>query len=194
MKKPLFLSILLMSLSAFAQATTILQRSFEDIAKTSEVVFEGEVISIETIGDHPKKAATLVTLKVFEVLRGELNEPTITLRYTGGVVNGLRLRIGGMTTPTLGEHGIYFVEKTDGSVIHPLSGWNQGHFLVKGSGAEKTVHASSGESIRGIKSSTHRQVKHNALNQKTALGVELGKGSDKAISLQDFKKSVKAIK
>jgi len=48
----------------------------------------------------------------------------------GGRIGELTLEVSDMRMPEVGERGIYFVETLNEQQIHPLFGWQQGHYLV----------------------------------------------------------------
>ncbi len=129
---------LLLGASAFtclgfsqADATTLMRQSLSDLAKGSEVIFEGQAVSraVEPLPDG-QGARTCVNFRVIEMIAGSRPGSTIRLCFLGGMLNGQGFGVSGMNYPAVGEHGVYLVESTGQPLVNPLIGWDQGHFLV----------------------------------------------------------------
>jgi hypothetical protein len=73
---------------------------------------------------------TYVTFQVMDVIKGTRGNGTVTLRYLGGTVGDLSLHVSDLQLPPVGERGMYFVESLSVPKVHPLYGWDQGHFLI----------------------------------------------------------------
>lgn len=127
----LLISVLLMSLSLSANATTVLQLSFEEVVDSAELIFEGRVTDVEAVQTGPRSIHTKVTFEVISVIKGNYTDTGITLQFLGGDVDGRRLVVQGMQIPAQGDTGIFFVESLQETLIHPLVGWSQGHFLLE---------------------------------------------------------------
>jgi len=125
------ISVLLLSLSVPAYATTVLQLSFEEVVGTAELIFEGRVTDVEAVQTGPRSIHTNVTFEVISVIKGDYADTRITLQFLGGEVDGRRLVVQGMQMPANGDTGIFFVESVQETLIHPLVGWTQGHFLLE---------------------------------------------------------------
>ncbi len=125
------ISVLLVSLSLPAFATTVLQLSFEEVAESAELIFEGRVTDVEVVQTGPRSIHTNVTFEVISVIKGNYADTGITLQFLGGEVDGRRLVVQGMQMPAQGDTGIFFVESLQETLIHPLVGWSQGHFLLE---------------------------------------------------------------
>ncbi len=126
-----------------AFATTVIQLGTTELLTASEFVFEGEAIDIR-VGRSPAtgQISTLVTFSVHDVIKGDYVAPTIELSFAGGRLESEAVGIAGMVYPTLGERGVYFVEQTGRTQVHPIYGWSQGHFIVDdpASGDAASVH------------------------------------------------------
>ena len=126
-----------------ANASIIVQASFDEVAQKAEFVFEGRVISKETRpSPMNNRPVTYFTFEIIDIIKGSYSEGTLELGFAGGTLNGLTLSVSDMHMPEIGEKGIYFVESLTMELVHPLYGWHQGHFLVTedpSDGTEKVV-------------------------------------------------------
>jgi hypothetical protein len=129
---------LLLAASAFAclgfpqaGATTLMRQSLADLAKGSEVIFEGQAVSraVEPL-PNGQGARTCVSFRIIEMIAGSQPGSTIRLCFLGGMLNGQGFGVSGMNYPAVGEHGVYLVESTGQPLVNPLIGWDQGRFLV----------------------------------------------------------------
>jgi hypothetical protein len=114
-----------------AGATTLMRQSLSDLAKRSEVIFEGQAVAraVEPLPDG-QGARTCVNFRIIEIIAGTQPGSTIRLCFFGGMLNGQGFGVSGMHYPAVGEHGIYLVESTGQPLLNPLIGWDQGRFLV----------------------------------------------------------------
>jgi len=114
-----------------ASASVVKQVGLSQVVQNSQLVFEGQVISQQQRYAPNGDPFTYFTFKVLAVIKGTYMLPTIELGYMGGTTpSGLVMRITDMRMPNVGEHGIYFVESLIRQQVHPLYGWQQGHYLV----------------------------------------------------------------
>jgi len=146
-------------------ASTILQVNTEQLVNQSELVFEGEVLATRSEQASSGYIYTYVDFLVTDVLIGEFQAGTVLpLRFTGGTVGDLKLDVGSVI-PTLGEHGIYFVESLDKPLTNPLLGWSQGHFKIQ---QEGSLLAGNNQTVVDINSSRQLKV---TLSEGVANGV-----------------------
>lgn len=122
---------LLFTTAHTAHATTLIQLDFDDVVATSELIFEGRVISVEARDTGPRTIHTYVQFEVIDIIKGSYGESTLELRYLGGQVGNRQLEISDMQLPQVGETGFYFVESLLSQQIHPMVGWSQGHYLIQ---------------------------------------------------------------
>ena len=124
-----FALILIFTHSTFS--SVILKRTFSEVVNGAELVFEGRVISKETrLSPESGKPFTYYTFEILDVIKGTYAESFLEIGYMGGQWHGLKLEITEMKMPEVGEQGIYFVETLDKQQVHPLFGWQQGHYRV----------------------------------------------------------------
>jgi len=125
--------IALCLISTVCLASSVWQIGIEKVISASEFVFEGQVIKSEVraAGEHNNFPFTYVTFEIIEAIEGDYPGETIELGFLGGTLSGRTLAIPDMHLPQVGEHGIYFVETLSQQQVHPLYGWDQGHYVVK---------------------------------------------------------------
>jgi hypothetical protein len=98
----------------------------------SEFVFEGRVLEVHTeTGAMRGAIRTCAQFQVIEVIKGPPGTRSVELCFAGGAYGGLVLEVSGMVYPKVGEHGLYFVETLRRPLVHPLYGWEQGHFRIE---------------------------------------------------------------
>ncbi|MCV6626294.1 MAG: hypothetical protein OIF38_09365 [Cellvibrionaceae bacterium] len=177
-----------------AQATSITQRSFSDVTQGSELVFEGTVVGIRTEGEY-KNIRTLVSFEIIDILKGSYPGDEITLSFLGGKSRGKTMKVGSMKYPKMGEHGVYFVRQLEGSHVHPLKGWSQGHYIVRHDGQKNIVQTTNGKIVTAV-STEKSKSSDNAftLSKGVASGIETGPQNGEAISLSSFKDKIQSIK
>ena len=186
----LFTTLLLFS-PVRAQASSVLQVTFNELVHSSDFIFEGRVIDKRTELNSQGAIHTYVTFQILDVLKGLYPTRTIVLRYLGGAVGDLHLEISDLAPPVTGEKGIYFVESLNRPLVHPLYGWDQGRFLVTpndGDRAERVL-SSNGQPVLGFESGPG---KATGLSTGTAAGLlvaDSGRRSD-AITVLGFKTKI----
>jgi len=114
----------------YANATSVSDVSINEMLQKSQFVFEGRVTAAEARENSQKRIHTYITFEIMDIIKGEYNSNSITLRFLGGTVGDVTLAVNDMRLPQEGEHGIYFVESIERMQVNPLFGWSQGHFLV----------------------------------------------------------------
>ncbi|MEL0084044.1 MAG: hypothetical protein VW985_13530 [Gammaproteobacteria bacterium] len=142
--------ILMLTLAGVASATSVRTMNIDELVAGSELVVEGQVlqISVDQDANNPRIVTTTVLVEVIEVLKGEFDQPTISLSFLGGTYGDRRLKVEAMEYPDVNEHGIYFIESTGRQQVHPLLGWSQGHMvLLPDSGGQLRVHSRAGDPV-----------------------------------------------
>ena len=188
----LAIPVLLMLLALPGHAASVLQVTFEDAVRSSELVFEGRVLNkrAEMEGGVIK---THVTFEVVGVYKGSYRSRTLDLAFLGGTVNGLTMEVSDMQVPDAGEHGVYFVESLTRQQAHPFYGWDQGHFVVRADpSAQDRVFTHRGKPITAIQAVS---AKPSGLSTGVAAGLVVGEAAraNEALSLRDFKQRINAI-
>jgi hypothetical protein len=153
-------------LAPSVNASTLLQIDTMQLANDAALVFEGEVVFTQTDYIQGGNIYTLVDFLITDVLQGQLlSGQIITLRFTGGVVDNLKLDIGSRI-PALYERGIYFVEAAHAQLANPLLGWSQGHFIIQ---ADGTLLAGNNQLVVDVKPTKN---KAEAISHGVARGIK----------------------
>jgi hypothetical protein len=175
-----------------AHATSVRQVSVEQMLAGSDFLFEGRVVSQQAraLGPAGGKGIiyTDVTFEVLDVIKGEYPGDTVTLSFMGGSLEGVRMHVSEMRLPQMGEKGIYFVESMKRHQVHPLYGWDQGHYLVEPrAGGGETVKTRAGKPVYGVKRGTG-SAGGVRLSKGVADGMRLSPATDEApMSATQFK-------
>ena len=142
--------VIVLFLCTSALGSSVLQVTFQELATSCELIFEGEVIASESRWNSDRSGIhTYVTFRVDDVIRGDARRH-VALRFLGGTVGEIGLEIAGSTLPKTGEQGIYFVEKLDRFQVNPFYGVDQGHFLVIESAGQQVMTTRSRRIITGF--------------------------------------------
>lgn len=124
--------ILTLLAAAWAQATTLVYLSVEDLAELSNDVVIGRVVeSSSYIDGDGQTIFTAVTLEVFETIKGEVaTQDRIVLHHIGGEVNGIALRYASMPTFRVNQNVAVFLRRL-GEHDFALVGLGQGVMQVR---------------------------------------------------------------
>jgi hypothetical protein len=178
-----------------ALGSVVEQVTVEQMLKNSQLVFEGTVIGISPhLNPSSSEIETDIAFRVSAVIKGSFSEPVIVLTFSGGTVGTITQRIGDMHMPAYGEHGVYFVESLARKQVHPLYGWDQGHFLVKrnDSGVDIVTTLNS----RPVLSlQTAKQDAAKGFSNRIAIGVQIANEATdaRALSIEQFKYNLRQI-
>lgn len=145
------LLLLLAGLPHGASASTIAPLDFSDLVTRAELVFEGTVLSVESVQQGPRQIVTQVYFDIEDIIKGDYAADELMLSFLGGQVGNRVLKISELQIPQPGEKGVYFVASVSQPMVNPLVGWAQGHFLVQQGGAsEAVVLTSTGDPVVGV--------------------------------------------
>jgi hypothetical protein len=183
-------SLVLISFLAIpALASSVLQVSFEQLVRSSELVFEGRVVDRRAEADSRGVIKTHVTFEIVDVYKGSISSRTIDLPYLGGTVGDLTMQVSDLEPPAIGERGIYFVESIGNPPAHPLYGWEQGHFLIR---QADRVFSHGGKAVLGLQPVAARAT---GLSTGVAAGLMVGEVSsaNPGLTVQQFKQKVKEV-
>jgi hypothetical protein len=144
-------TLALIALSTAARATTVVSKSFPDLCAQADMIFSatvGEVRS-QRVDANRGDLETWVTFTAIEPILG-VTTPTVTLRFAGGVVDGVREEFLGVPRFTTGERVVLFARQ--GYELSPVVGVGQGCFRVVESASGATVAAADGQPLIGLDS------------------------------------------
>lgn len=110
--------------------------ALSDLVRRAEFIIEGRVIKIDYRLSNQQSAEdevlpnTFVTYQIISVLKGEGDQPTVTLRFIGGPDGrGRYLTVSNVPIFEEGDHDILFVAD-NGENQCPLINCNQGRFQI----------------------------------------------------------------
>lgn len=183
-------------------ATSVLAVDVDQMLKGSELVFEGRVVETNVRRDPHKSRMikTHITFEVLDILKGQVADRYIELKFLGGKIGNRSLVVEEMDIPPVGERGVYFVEKQNSQFVQPFYGWSQGRFLVEmdPQGVERvtTFNKRPVEQIQSAAPTLNSDIgKSIELSTGVARGVQLvpkdGLTSD-GISLHEFKQDLQS--
>jgi hypothetical protein len=138
-------------LAAPAAATTLRSLSVRELLARAELVFEGRALSRETRELAPGGAIrTCVRFEVHDVLKGPDVSSPLELCFSGGTIGTRTRAVHGVDPPEPGERGFYFVEDLDAPRVHPLAGFDQGRFRVRGPAGAEEVTTADGRPVTAV--------------------------------------------
>lgn len=177
-----------------SHATTVLRLPFEEVCNQAEFIFEGRVVDVAArMDDEGRYIWTHVVIEVLEAIKGRHDANQIELKFAGGSLNGLTLDVGEMHVPQVGEHGIYFVDSLSRQLVHPLVGWDQGHYRVERTpdGVRRMITA-DGSFIESI---LPQQIAGEEFSRGIPYGVEVIEPDARlnAMPIADFKSTVRRL-
>ena len=177
------------------KATSLRQLSFGQVATQAVLIFEGEVVVVESRwnadGSHIQ---TFVTFRIAQVLKGTHISTTLNLSFVGGSVANTIEKFDGLIYPEFGEHGIYFVENISQPQLNPLVGWSQGHYKIRRhQGVDRMLTASDqpisemqDRKSAGESSKSQKQIHRSTGNH--ASGLRVATEIQSALSKKEFKR------
>ena len=191
------LVLALLALAGFSllHASSIVSVGVDEMLRSSDLVFEGKVVGIETrpgMSDE-WQIHTYVTFEVINFIKGHRKDDHITLRFLGGTANNKTLKVSDMVIPAKGEQGIYFIEKPSRDQVHPLYGWSQGHLIIeKDRAGVRRVLTNRKTPVFGVKSQAEKIPMR--LTDGVARDLRLRKEANVApVSVEEFRSTLKRM-
>lgn len=137
---------LVAALAVSVHATTVVSKSFADLCAEADKIFSATVVDVQSrrVDAEHGHLETLVTFAQVEPVLGT-SAASLTLRFAGGLVDGVREEFVGVPRFTVGERVVLFVR--DGYQLSPIVGLSQGCFRVINSEAGATVVAADGRPV-----------------------------------------------
>lgn len=178
--------------TSLANATSILQLTFDDLVQKSELVFEGRVVASDSRwNDTRTEIYTEVTFEISEIIKGGITGDSIVLSFAGGEVGRDNFAVQALIFPKIGETGIYFVERTDIDMMNPLLGWSQGHFVIE----NDQLMTNQRKKVMGVTQVTPAEKDQFRLSSGEVKGLRTSEVSDSesnsGISADDFKRLIR---
>lgn len=186
----LFLILIAWSLLPLT-ASTVERVSIEELARNSELIFEGRVTHVVSGYEPNGNIYTYVTFEILDLLKGRYPGSRVELRFLGGRVGDIALSVGDGPYPESGERGIYFVESASRRLANPLYGGTQGHLLVTQDPLDPQMRVTtrSGKQIVSIERAASDKVP--GLSTGNAMGLRLAEENkgipQEGLNASDFK-------
>lgn len=117
-------------LATNAGATTVTYAGLDTLVDEADGIVVGTVTGSDCRVGPDREIYTFVTVADLDILKGAYDQPTLTLRFQGGHVDGEVLEVEGSPRFALDDRVILFV-RGNGEHIVPIVGWTQGVFRVK---------------------------------------------------------------
>jgi len=131
-------ALVVLSLSSFARATTVVAPSFEELVAQADVVFEGEVFDTRARVSAERDGSPIVTdvyFRIAKTLKGA-SAPTIVLQFLGGEVGDVGFKVDGIPTFVRGDRDVIFAD-TSARVVSPIVGMMHGRVRITADGADR---------------------------------------------------------
>lgn len=110
-----------------SDATTLLYQSVDDLVLNSDGIIVGTVVAVEARRAPDQEIYTFVTLDSLEVVKGSYRDGAITLRLTGGHIDGEAQIVVGAPEFSVADRVMVFVQGNGRNLV-PVVGWTQGVF------------------------------------------------------------------
>lgn len=195
-----FVGVLLAAVLAWVPATgwsaSVRAVQLSEMLTAAELVFEGQVIGQQVRrGASKRDIHTEVSFQVLDVIKGAWPDDTIVLSFAGGTVDGRTVAVSDLRRPSIGDHGVFFVESLSRRQVHPLYGWDQGRFRVVTDvhSGQTFVETYDGQHVYGATVSRAQAAHAAGLSNGVALGLRLQRRSteEMPMTLEQFKQTLR---
>lgn len=141
--------LILGALAVPAHATTVVSKSFAALCAEADMIFSATVAEVRSqrVDAEQGHIETLVTFTDVEPMLG-VSASSLTLRFGGGVVDGVREEFLGVPRFTPGERVVLFARH--GYELSPIVGMSQGCFRVVESASGASVTAADGHPVTSL--------------------------------------------
>jgi hypothetical protein len=132
-RRPLLLVALMIALALPAVASQFQEQSFDAIARSSNAVVRGEVVSLYSAWDESREVIfTYATVRVKNYFADTTGPDMIIVREVGGTVDDYTQEAIGFPALRQGEEVVLFLSKWEDNGDYRINAFNQGKFLVRG--------------------------------------------------------------
>jgi hypothetical protein len=184
-------SALLFLAAGPAHSTSVLAVGTTELAANSKFIFHGKVIERwVAAGPRSQSIVTYFRFSVTDVLKGDSGKKSVVLGFLGGTLNGRTLRVEGMTLPTVGDEGVFFVDSPGANLVQPFYGWDQGRFQVHQDGqGRKVIYTHDEKPIHRLDSA----IAIRGVSDGHAAGIVTAASSRDALTVDSFKARIREI-
>lgn len=178
-----------------AYAGTVKQLGITDLLRDAQLIAHGRIEDRWVTYDQTTDTAyTHFRLRVDDIIKGSVKSDEVVLSFVGGTWGQRTLVISDMHMPNVGEEGVYFIENPSRQQVHPLLGWQQGHFVVHQSedGLEQVVATSDLSPVYSVAAAAHGAFIETS--RGAALGIKTrAHNGDQQLSIDEFKAQLRAM-
>jgi len=127
----LWLCAFALAWTSLAGATTLRELSADEQIEQAQAIFRGRVERADSAFEQTPRGRAIFTTVQFTqlaVYKGDV-QPSMTLKFLGGTVGDVAMKIDGMPEFQIGKEYILFVS-ADRNLACPVVGWTQGRLQV----------------------------------------------------------------
>src|SRR5262245_46636544 len=131
-------ALIVLSLSSFVDATTVVAPSFEELVAQADVVFEGEVFDTRARVSAERDGSPIVTdvyFRIAKTLKGA-SSSAMVLQFLGGEVGDVGFKVDGVPTFARGDRDVIFAD-TSARLVSPIVGMMHGRVRITSDGANR---------------------------------------------------------
>jgi hypothetical protein len=127
----LWLCAFALAWAPLAGATTLRELSADEQIEQAQAIFRGRVEQVDSAYEQTAHGSPIVTTVRFSrlaVYKGDV-PPSLTLKFPGGKVGDVEMKVDGMPEFQAGKEYVLFVSPNQNRAC-PVVGWNQGRVAV----------------------------------------------------------------
>lgn len=144
-------ALIVLSLSSFVDATTVVAPSFAELVAQADVVFEGEVFDTRARVSPERDGSPIVTDVYFRVGKVFKGVPSsgLVLQFLGGEVGDVGFKVDGVPAFAIGDRDIIFADTTT-RLVSPIVGMMHGRVRISADGVQEIVRLFDGRPLREL--------------------------------------------
>ncbi|HEY0141846.1 MAG TPA: hypothetical protein VGF48_13185 [Thermoanaerobaculia bacterium] len=141
-RRTLALVVLLVSALALPlSASQFIKASFDDLARESQYVVRGEIVSTWSAWDDAREVIyTYATVRVHRYFGETTGPDTLIVREVGGTVEGYTQEAIGFPMLRDNENVVLMLSRWEDGSEFRIHGFNQGKYLVRNKGGIEVLH------------------------------------------------------
>jgi hypothetical protein len=177
----------------FAEATTVIPPTFDQLVDEAELIFQGTCTDVKSqwVGEGGERhIVTYVTFKVEDALKGTPGD-SYTIRMLGGTVDGTTMEVTDTPKFKVGKRDILFVQQ-NGKQFVPLVGIMHGRYRVEQDQAtgHEVILDDHGRGVSDV--AKLGKGEHIAPGGVASAAASAAGASEQALTPADFKAAIKA--
>lgn len=141
-RRTLALVVLLVSALALPlSASQFIRMSFDDVARESQYVVRGEIVSTWSAWDDAREVIyTYATVRVNRYFGETTGPDTLVVREVGGTVDGYTQEAIGFPMLREGENVVLMLSRWENASEFRIHAFNQGKYLVRNKGGMEVLY------------------------------------------------------